>query len=88
MAGKRKYDAVLVVWDDAEVSNDWEVQVEGTPLEEALVETLGFLVKETDKYYVVASTLSADHTNARTKIPKGMIKSIQNVKLPRLQKMP
>jgi hypothetical protein len=77
---KRKYEAVLITWDDAEVSNDWEIQVEGTPLEEALVETLGFLVKETEKYYVVASTLSADHTNARTKIPKGMVKSLKKVR--------
>lgn len=77
----RKYPAVLVVWDDAEVSNDWDVQNENAELEEALVETLGFLVKETEKYYLVASTLSGDHTNARTKIPKGMTKSIQNVKL-------
>ena len=84
----RKYPAVLITWDDAEVSNDWDVQNENAELEEALVETLGFLVKETEKYYLVASTLSGEHTNARTKIPKGMIKSIQNVKLPRLQKMP
>lgn len=76
----RKYPAVLVVWDDAEVSNDWELQSEGPELEEALVETLGFLVKETEKYYLVASTLAGDHTNARTKIPKGMVKSFRKVK--------
>lgn len=76
----RKYPAVLVVWDDAEVSNDWSLQSEGPELEEALVETLGFLVQETEKYYLVASTLSGDHTNARTKIPKGMVKSFRKVK--------
>jgi hypothetical protein len=69
------------VWDDAEVSNDWEVQTEGPELEEALVETLGFLVKETEKYYLIASTLSGDHTNARTKIPKGMVKSFKQIKV-------
>ncbi len=76
----RKYPAVLITWDDAEVSNDWELQSEGPELEEALVETLGFLVKETEKYYLVASTLSGEHTNARTKIPKGMVKSFKKVK--------
>jgi len=76
----RKYPAVLIVWDDAEVSNDWDIQNEYAELAEALVETLGFLVKETEKYYLVASTLSGDHTNARTKIPKGMVKSFKKVK--------
>lgn len=76
---KRKYEPILVVWDDAEVSNDWEVQTESAKLEEALVETLGFLVKETDKHLLIASTLSDDHTNARTKIPKGMVKTIHKV---------
>ena len=79
MAAKRKYEPILVVWDDAEVSNDWEVQSEGDKLEEALVETLGFLVKETDKHLLIASTLSGEHTNARTKIPKGMVKTIRKV---------
>ena len=76
----RKYPAVLITWDDAEVSNDWAIQGESPELEEALVETLGFLVKETEKYYLVASTLSGDHTNARTKIPKGMVKSFRKVR--------
>ena len=26
---KRKYEPILVVWDDAEVSNDWAIQNEG-----------------------------------------------------------
>lgn len=81
MAAKRKYEPILVVWDDAEVSNDWAVQSEGEQLEEALVETLGFLVKETDKYYLIASTLSGEHTNARTKVPKGMVKVVHKVSI-------
>lgn len=78
---KRKYPPILIVWDDAEVSNDWEINeaTNGGELEEALVETLGFLLKETEKYYVIASTLSGDHANARTKIPKGMVKAIHKV---------
>lgn len=79
VASKRKYEPILVIWDDAEVSNDWEIQSEGDQLTEALVETLGFLVKETDKHLLIASTLSGEHTNARTKIPKGMVKAIHKV---------
>lgn len=79
-AKKRKYPVVLIEWDDAEVSNDWEeIPVGKEEMEEGLVETIGFLVRETEKYYLVASTLAASHTNARTKIPKGMAKSFKKL---------
>jgi hypothetical protein len=73
------YEAVLIEWDDAEVSADWEEIPREEELEEAIVHTLGFLVKETPRYYWIASTLSPPHTNARTKVPKGMVKSIKKI---------
>jgi hypothetical protein len=77
----RPYKAVLVTWDDAEVSNEWEEIPDGVELEEALVETLGFLVKETEKYYWIASTLAVPHTNARTKVPKSMVRDLRFIKV-------
>lgn len=71
------YPLVLIEWDDAEVSNEWEAIPEADELDEALVQTVGFLAKETNKYYWIASTLSENHANARTKVPKGMVKSIK-----------
>ena len=76
-----EYPLVLIEWDDAEVSNEWEVIPEGEELDEALVQTVGFLAKETNKYYWIASTLSENHANARTKVPKGMVKSLKYLKV-------
>jgi hypothetical protein len=75
------YPLVLIEWDDAEVSNEWEVIPDGEELDEALVQTAGFLAKETAKYYWIASTLSENHANARTKVPKGMVVSIKYLKV-------
>lgn len=78
----RKYPVVLVTWLDAEVSNSWSTDYTTTAddVEDTIVETLGFLVKETAKYVTVASTLAGDHTNAVTRIPVGMIKSMKKVR--------
>lgn len=78
---KRQHKAVLILWDDAEVSNDWAEIPKEEELPQGLVETLGFLVRETKDYYLVASTFDGNLTNARTKIPKGMVQSIKEVKL-------
>jgi hypothetical protein len=76
-----KYEAVLITWVDAEVSNSWEEASPGEDVEDTLVQTLGFLIKKTDKYYTVASTLSEGHTNARTRIPTGMVKEVKKVRV-------
>lgn len=78
---KREHRAVLITWDDAEVSNSWEEIPREDEMEKSIVETLGFLVRETKDYYLVASTFDGNLTNARTKIPKGMVVSIKEIKL-------
>lgn len=69
-----QYPIVRLIWDDAEVNNEWEVVPDEEELEESLVETIGRLVKETNKYYWIASNVSEGHVNARTKVPKSMVK--------------
>jgi heme-degrading monooxygenase HmoA len=83
VARKAKFPhrAILVVWDDAEVSNDWQETPKEEELEQGTVYTLGFLVRETEKYLLIASTYDGNITNARTKIPKGMIVERREVKL-------
>lgn len=77
---KRKHSIVLISWDDAEVSNSWEeIPTSDGEMDEGIVETIGFLVRETEKYYLIASTFDGTHTNARTKIPKGMVKSFKKL---------
>lgn len=69
-----QYPFVRIIWDDAEVNNEWEEVPDEEELEESLVETSGRLVKETPKYYWIASNVSEGHVNARTKVPKSMVK--------------
>ena len=78
---KFPHKAILVVWDDAEVSNEWEEVPKEVELVQGTVHTLGFLVRETEKYLLVASTFDGNITNARTKIPKGMVIERREIKL-------
>lgn len=78
---KFPHRAVLVEWDDAEVSNDWQEVPTTEELAEGKVYTLGFVVRETEKYWLIASTFDGAITNARTKIPKGMVLNIKEIKL-------
>ena len=73
------YDLVAVIWDDAEVDTGWDKV--GTP-KEALVLSVGYLVKKTRKHVVLAGSITTGeyNTNNRMQIPKGMIKSIEVVK--------
>ena len=65
---------VEIVWDDAAADGSWE---ESDSLADGpdKVITVGFLAKETERYLWIASTDDGYHTNARMKIPKGMVMS-------------
>lgn len=73
------YDLVSVIWDDAEVGSGWEAAEDP---KEALVLTVGFLVKKTRKHVIIAGSITTGehNTNQRIQIPKGMIKSIEVIK--------
>lgn len=69
-------DLVAIHWLDAATTDGWESD-EDAENEPHSVYTVGFLVRENSKVYVVAST--SDHqgmNNARMNIPKGMVKSL------------
>lgn len=71
---KFKYPLVKIVWVDAESGNqEWVLPEE---LDGALpqVTTVGFLIKETEDAYIIASTITDTHVNGQFKIPKGMTK--------------
>ena len=76
MASKKKYKHPLVevLWIDAETTHGWEESKEADIiLPEAT--TVGFLIRETEDAYLIASTYSDTSSNGRIKIPKGMAKS-------------
>lgn len=74
------FNLVEVVWEDAESSIGWE-GAEETNHEPAMVITVGFLIHHTDKILHIASTTDKErNTNARLKIPAGMVRSMKVLK--------
>lgn len=73
-----KYKVVVIIWDDAESSDGWEEAPE--ELEPKLATSVGFLVRQTEKYVLIAQSYDNGHTNGRFQIPKGMIKEIKEIK--------
>lgn len=71
------YPLVEIVWDDAATESGW--QDPALALQEQHVTTLGFLVKESPKYVLIASTWAGDHVNATIQVPVGMIVSRRDV---------
>lgn len=78
---KYVYRLVEVIWDDAAVETGWVDP--SIALQNQLVTTVGFLVNESDKHMLIASTYSDQHVNATIQIPKGMVQSLTELKFPR-----
>lgn len=74
-----KHPLVEIQWIDAETDHGWEEDHE-VEVELPIAVTIGFLVRETDDAFLIASTYSGTSTNARIKIPKGMIKEYKLLK--------
>ena len=83
MEMKLRYSTYLIEWDDAMADASWEILRE-EDIKESKCYTLGFLVGETEKHIVIASTYDeeSEYTNARLQIPKGMITKQIRVDLP------
>ncbi len=73
-----KYPLLIVVWDDAECDFGWEETP--TELEPALVTSVGFLVRQTENYILLAQSYDNGHTNGRFQIPKTLIKETKEIK--------
>ena len=77
---KVTFELVRVDWDDASaLEHGWTDPAEEKPVPQMAV-TVGFLVKETEHYIVIASTTDGTWVNGRFQIPKGMIKSMKPLK--------
>ena len=68
-----KFDLVEILWADAATESGWETAADLVDGDE-IATTVGFEVKETADHLWIASTYDPEHTNARIKIPKGMIR--------------
>ncbi len=56
------FTAAIVTWVDACSSQEWKA-IEGSDDKPSPCVTVGFIVKETKKYIVVAGTLDVDNDN-------------------------
>ena len=70
-----RYPLIVVEWDDAETSGGWEEPP--AELGEAIAITVGFLIRETSKHLLIASSYDSTntHTNGRIQIPVEMVKT-------------
>ena len=75
---KFTYPIVYVTWDDACADNSW-ASVKEPELKEAVVTTLGFLIKENKKHILIASTYDEENMNCSIQIPKHSILSREEV---------
>ena len=75
---KLRYPVVHVKWDDACADNSW-ASVREPELKEAVVTTLGFLIKENDRHILIASTYDEENMNCSIQIPKHSIISREEV---------
>lgn len=73
-----KYPLLVVTWDDAESDDGWEEAP--TTLEAALATSVGFLVRQTQEYILLAQSYDNGHTNGRFQIPKVNIKDMKEIK--------
>jgi hypothetical protein len=76
--GLFKYPVVVVTWDDAESDDGWGEAPE--ELEPKLATSVGFLVRQTEKYILLAMSYDNGHTNGRFQIPKALIKETKEIK--------
>ena len=65
---------IVIEWIDAETGHGWEEDNE-VDVVLPIATTIGFLLKETEDAFIVASTVSGTSSNSRIKVPKGMVKS-------------
>jgi hypothetical protein len=68
---------VYIEWVDAVSDGSWE---ENVAPDIHFVKTIGFLISETKDAICIASTVSADYSNARMHIPKIWIKKRKEIK--------
>lgn len=75
---KIPYPLVEILWLDATTHNQW-IDIEDIQKEVGvdLTTTIGFLVKEDNTAYYVASTIHECMTNAQITLPKGMVQSVR-----------
>ncbi len=78
----KKFKLVRIVWDDAhELAYGWKETDELKPQPE-LIESVGFLVQESESHVVLASCLSADgYHNGHFQIPRALIVSQRVLKI-------
>jgi len=77
----QKYPLVEVWWDDAkEMPSGWIEAKEEIEIIPCIVLSIGFLVKETDEYIIIAIDTHDGGHNGRSQIPKGMVKKIKTLR--------
>lgn len=77
----QRFDMVEVWWDDATGMTQGWIDNSELKIIPCIVITVGFLVKETSDFIIIASDIDGhDNHNGRTQIPRGLVKKIKVLK--------
>jgi hypothetical protein len=83
------YPMVEVWWNDAtELPSGWIEAKEDFEITPCIVLSVGFLVKETDEFVIVAIDTHNGGHNGRSQIPKAMVKKMRVIRKPDQPKSP
>ena len=70
------YPIVEIIWRDAECNPNWTKTSELEKSEPPIIYTIGYLIYEDEKKYVVASTIGGDEANSTMVIPADWVTKI------------
>lgn len=81
---KQKYNLVEVIWDDAtSLSQGWKERedFDKEEIKPEIVLSVGFLVKQSDDYLILAMDTDGDGDHAsRSQIPMGMVRKLKIIR--------
>ena len=78
---RQHFPLVEVWWDDATGCAQGWIDDRDLKIEPTIVLTVGFLIKDTEEYIIIASDIDNQKMhNGRTQIPKGMVKVMKVLK--------
>lgn len=85
----QQYPLIEVWWNDAmEMPSGWIEATEVIEIKPCIVLSIGFLVKETDEYIIIAIDTHDGGHNGRSQIPKGMVKHMRVIRKADTVKLP
>ena len=76
---KFEYPLAFVVWEDAYSHEDWASIQEAKSHEKCIVNSVGWLIDESDEHVTIVQSFSDNEARSRFTIPKVFIQSMETL---------